>query len=297
MQVDVYADLLFLINAGMDGLCLLLAARLLHRRLSVGRWVLGTLIGGLYAVLALFWSGGTLPALLIDLGVCLLMCGVVFAERGGLRRLPGVTVVYIALSMVMGGVMTGLASLFNRTGLTEHLPAGDEGIGAWLFVLLAVAGSIVTLRGGRRVRRAASATVCRVTLEVDGRTVELSGLLDTGNLLRDPVGGQAVILADADTLSAVLSPALAAIIRDGVDAPEAALASLSGTPDARRLRLIPAGTATGGGLLPGIRPDRVTLIHTGRRGEVTRTVDATVAAGSLPGVGEGITALVPGELM
>ncbi|MBQ5725514.1 MAG: sigma-E processing peptidase SpoIIGA, partial [Clostridia bacterium] len=37
MSVDVYVDVLFLINAGMDCLCLSLAARLLHHPMSLWR--------------------------------------------------------------------------------------------------------------------------------------------------------------------------------------------------------------------------------------------------------------------
>ena len=71
------------------------------------------------------------------------------------------------------------------------------------------------------------------------------------------------------------------------------MALLSDSPEARRIRLIPASTATGGGLLTGFIPDRVVLRYEqhGRRAE--RTVDVTVAAV------EALTdteALIPAEL-
>ena len=85
MEVEVYADLLFLINAAMDGLCLLLTGRLLHRRVKPWRVALASVLGGVYAVAALFPEVGTVLSLLLDAAVCLIMCALVFGGRGRSR--------------------------------------------------------------------------------------------------------------------------------------------------------------------------------------------------------------------
>lgn len=293
-MVDVYADLLFLINGGMDGLCFCLAGKWLHRRLSPLRVMAGAAIGGVYAVLSLFLEWGWFPSLLADLGVCLLMCTVVFGGRsgGGMRGVPAAAAVYFVLSLVMGGVMTGLYNLLNRAGFADLLPAGEEGLTAWLFALLAAVGGGITLLGGRSFRRAAAVRPCRVTVELNGRTAVLNGFVDTGNLLRDPVGGRPVICVRAEALESVLSPALYALMQAGrMDAD-----SLASVAEARRLRVIPAGTATGEGLLLGLLPDHVTVTAEGRgrRGEMTREVDAVIA--SVTNLTEA-EALVPSELL
>ncbi len=303
MEVEVYADLLFLINAGMDGLCFLLTGKLLHRRPSPGRLLAGAALGGIYAVVALLMNVGQAPAFALDVAVCFLMCLMVFGVRGrgGLRRLCGATALYVAVSMVMGGVMTALFHWLNRTGLTEHLPRGEEGLGTWLFVGLSLAGGVISLWGGRLARRSAAVRSCRVTVEMNGRRVELVGLVDTGNLLRDPIGGRPVICADIDALAPILSPTLLAVLRGG--GPD--LSALSGDPDAHRVRIIPAGGATGDGILPGVRPDRVVLTveGDGRRSRATREVDAVIAATALRTTGSvtadptGAEALVPAELV
>lgn len=291
MAVEVYADLLFFINASMDGLCFCLTGRLLHRRLSPRRVLLGAVLGGVYAVVALLLEVGQAVALFCDVAICLLMCAIVFTGRrsGGVGRFFLSAAVYFVLSMVLGGVMTALYNLLNRTGFTDLLPAGEDGLGTWLFALLALIGSGITLWGGRVFRRSAAVRSCRVVVELDGQITELDGLVDTGNLLRDPLSGRAVICVESRALSEVLSPALAEAIRTGGD-----VSSLSDSADARRVRLIPAGTATGGGMLVGFLPDRVTLMFTlGERAE-TRTVDAVVAAVSE--LAE-VQALVPSELI
>lgn len=288
MEVEVYADLLFLINAGMDALCFGLAGRLLHRRLKAGRLAIGAALGGIYAVVSLLLDVGTVWALGMDLAVCLLICRIVFGGRSaGKGGFWPSTATYFVLSMVLGGVMTALYNLLNRLQATRYLPAGEDGPGTWLFALLALAGSGITLWGGRFFRRSAAVRRCRVTVEVEGRQVELDGLIDTGNLLRDPIDGRAVICGDRAVLSKILSPQLAESLNGrGMDA-------LADSSDARRFRLIPAGTATGRGMLSGFLPDRVEIAYLHRSREEVRVVDAVVAAAELTDT----EALVPAELI
>ncbi len=278
MEVEVYADLLFLINAGMDGLCLSMTARLFHRRPRIGRCLLGAAAGGVYAVVALFLSVGSAAALAADAAVCLFMCAVVFGWRDGrgVRGLLAATLLFTVLSMVMGGVMTALFNLCNRAGLADILPDGGEGIGAWLFFASGMVGSIISLRGGRFFRRSTHARLCVLRLAVGERSADVRGLADSGNLLCDPLGGEAVICLSRAAAERVLSPAWERVLDSG----GTDLEGLSDR-DLRRLRLIPAGTATGHGLLPGFRPDRITLIpEDGAEREIRAVVavmDGTVA--------------------
>lgn len=294
MEVAVYADLLFLINAGMDGLCLLLTGKLLHRRVKGWRVLLSAVLGGVYAVVALLPDLGTGPSLLLDMAICLTMCGLVFGGRsgGGWRGLAAAAGVYFLLSMALGGIMTALYHLLNRAGWAKLLSSltdgGGDGLGSWLFLLLALAGGGLSLWGGRLGRRAGRVAFCTVTLELAGRTVALRGMVDSGNLLRDPMGGRAVICAEKRGLVGLLSPSLLAVM-EGTPPQSVALPP----SDVRRVRVIPADTATGSGILYGFLPDRVIL--TAEDGENWREVDAVVAVTSIST--NGVEALVPTELI
>lgn len=290
MEIEVYVDLLFLINAAMDGLCLCLTARLLHRRVSPWRVLTASVLGGGYAVASLFWETGRGAAILLDLMVCALLCAVVFGSpfsKG--RRFLRTTLLYLFLSLILGGIMTALFSLFNRVGLTEALEGlfgGEDGSGdgvePWLFGLVAMVGSILTLWGGRFLRGGRVSEVCRVEVTLGGKQVTLEGMTDTGNLLRDPLSGRIVICADERLIGAILSCDLAEYV-SGKRNP----ARLS-EDSARRVRVIPARTATGESLLYGFLPDEVTL----DRGEGREAVEAVIAVTRLTEV----EALVPAEL-
>lgn len=285
METEVYGDLLFLINGGMDCLCFLLTARLLHRHLSVPRLLIGSALGGVYAVVALLVEVGQAGALLIDIAVCLLLCALVFPGEPG-HRLSWLLAagVYLLVSLLMGGAITGLYNLLNRLGLGRWLSqAGADGPTAWLFTLLALCSGLFAAAGGRLFQKIGARHTDPVTVEVtlNGRTVTLEGMVDSGNLLTDPVGGKPVVPVSREALRPLLSPALVSVLRDSPPRME----SLTAAPEVRRIRLIPTATATGQGLLIGIRPDSMTVTVHRPRGDMVRQVDALVAPTDLPGGG------------
>ena len=293
MEAEVYADLLFLINTGMDGLCLLLTGKLLHRRIRPRRMAVAAIFGGIYAVVALFPDTGAGLSLLLDLAVCLSRCGIAFGGRGlgGLKGFLSAVGVYFLLSMALGGIMTGLYHLLNRAGAADILPfltEGSDGPTSWLFLFLAIIGGCLSLWGGRLARKAKRVSFCTVTVELDGKQVNLRGMVDSGNLLRDPIGGRVVICTESAVIAPILSPTLQAVM--GGASPHRTTLSPS---ESKRIRVIPTATATGSGLLYGFLPDRVSLTSEGDTHK--REVDVVVAVTRIPTAG--VEALVPSELI
>ncbi len=294
MVVEVYADLLFFLNAGMDALCFCLTASILHRKLSRWRLALGAVLGGVYAVASLFIDLTALPfaqvwAVAIDAAVCLLLSAVVFGRKGErTRRVLGAAAMYTVVSMVMGGVMTALYNLLNRLDL-PFLTVGDEGssLSAILFAVLAGVGGLVTAGGGRIFRQKQSMVVYGVTVELNGQIITVEGMVDSGNLLRDPIGGKPVVVMDTAAVAPLLAPAWATVIASGgVRIPE----TLS-VEDRRRIRLIPTGTATGRGLLVALAVDRLILTP---EGGASREVDALMGLSTLDSAPA--AAMIPSEL-
>ena len=97
----VYVDLLFLINFSMDFLCFYITSRIMSTKLSSGRAVLASALGGIYSDIALFISVGTTLGVIIDLAVCALICAVAFYKRKEGRRLYLHILVYFAVSMAL----------------------------------------------------------------------------------------------------------------------------------------------------------------------------------------------------
>lgn len=289
MGESVYVDLFFLINFSMDFLCFFLTSRLLHRHASILRLLAASAIGGVYADLALFFVTGRVVSFLLDVGVCALMCLVALGERKKMRQLPLYVLVYTAISMALGGIMTALFSIFNRTSILDGADVSEgDGISVWTFFLLALISGLLTLLGGRFFRKRTAQTRASVSVSYGGKTVRLSALTDSGNLLREPLSGKPCIVADIGAMEKILPSEIVFAAKHHPTSIEKI------TPRyAKSLRMIPTNTAAGRGILLGLRAEKIT-VNCGR-GE--KAVDATIALSELGTGADGTDALLPSELL
>ena len=253
----IYADTLFLLNALVDYLLLLSAARLAGEPLRRGRFALGAALGGGYAV-AIFLPGMSFLAHpLCRLASAALMLLVAY---GGSRRLLRQGVLFAALTCAFGGGVVAIG-LLGGTGLS---------LGGGVFysvldlkvVLLsaAVCYGVLTLVFQRLAQHsAADGELVDIKLYLRERSVSLTALIDTGNTLTDPISGRPVMVAEGER-AAILFPRdhrpTPADLRD----PAAALTRL-GTGEWRgRFRLLPyRSVGVERGLLLAVRVDALEL--------------------------------------
>ena len=234
---SVYIDLYFLVNVSMDFLCMMIAGVLLHRQAKRRRVLMAAVFGGVYAVAALLlaWDG---------------IFGIFLDTVAAVLRIAAV--VWVS-SLLLGGIMTALFALLNRLDLPLDTLEGD-GLSVWTFVLVSAVAGVLTVKSGRWFGLSGRAKSARVEVTLFGNKTVLRAMVDTGNLLCDPVSGKSVIVAELDTLKPILPPRLARACESGDFS-----AYLKNHEQAKRVRLIPAGTASGNALLLAIVPDAVTV--------------------------------------
>lgn len=284
--MTVYGDLLFLINFSMDFLCFYICSSLLRRRLPLMRACIASVLGGVYSVTALFFDAGG-AALILDVGFCLLMCGTVFFKKGvGFFEVIKASAVYFFVSMLLGGAMTALYALLNRTQLfSGELDEGGS-VSVWMFGLLAIASGGISALGGRFFR--ASKQREDVILEMsDGKnSVSLRALCDSGNLASDPISARSVVIATVDSSRNIIPKELYPVFED--------VSNIEKIPVglAAAVRLIPSGTVAGDSLLPAIKLKSIKI----KNGKREKEVDALVAFVKRDGF-SGYDAIIPNDIM
>lgn len=250
----IYVDTLFLLNAMVDYLLLLASARLAGEPLARLRFLLGAVLGGLYAV-AIFLPGlSFLARPPCRLAAAVLMVLAAFWKS---RRLLRQVVIFFALSCAFGGGVLAIALLGGR-GLALSNGVLYSGMDLKI-VLLSAAGcyGALTLIFQRTGRHTASSGELRpVRLTLGERQVSLTALVDTGNTLTDPATGRPVLVAEADCVEELLPPGIRPSPADLRD-PAGALERLE-DPWRRRFRLLPyRSVGMDRGLLLAVRVDQV----------------------------------------
>lgn len=242
----VYLDVLFAVNALMDGATLLAAAALGGVRLGRLRLLLSAALGGGYAVLAAVWP--PLAALPIRVLAGVGLCVAAFGRQTTFVRL-------CALYLVVAASFAGLAAALGAvSGRRLLFGAGYYfAVPLRVLVLAAAAGyavSGVLLRGDAK-HGALRREIEPVTVRFAGRERTLRLLHDTGNDLTEPVSGKPVLVLGRGAAGALLGTLPAAAD---------AAACLAALPPAvaGRCGLLPyRAVGVPDGLLLYFRPDSV----------------------------------------
>lgn len=249
----IYIDSVFLLNALMDYLLLLCAARLAGLPLRRRRYLLAALAGGAYAA-AVFLPGlGFLARTPVKLAAGVLLGLIAY---GGEEKLLRLTLLFFAVSCAMAGCVLGLGLLagsgvpavngifYTNVDVKALVVAGSAAYAVLSVAFRAAAGH--GLRG----------ELLPVRVSIGGRTAELTALWDTGSGLRAP-DGRAVLVAAPGALDGVLPRSAVRLLRRrGLEAPEELLEPLRDAAPGLRPRLTPyRSVGTAGGLLLTIRTD------------------------------------------
>lgn len=258
----IYVDTLFLLNALVDYLLLLAAARLAGEPLRRGRFALGAVLGGGYAV-AIFLPGlGFLAHPLCRLASAALM---LLVSYGGSRRLLRQGALFAALTCAFGGGVVAIG-LLGGTGLSLGNGVFYSALDLKVVLLsAAVCYGVLTLVFQRLARHSgAGGELVSIKLSLEGRSVSLSALVDTGNTLADPISGRPVLVAEGER-AGPLFPAERrpgpADLRD----PAAALTRLGTGTWRGRFRLLPyRSVGVDRGLLLAVRADGLEVNGQGR---------------------------------
>lgn len=262
----VYGDVLFAINLVLDFALLWFIRRYSGLKARTWRLWLAAALGAAYALAAVYpgWWGTAAIRLLIPLPMVL----VAFAPLAPPQIVRAVALMY-AGAFLYGGA--ALAMAYCRQLLAAG-PGLVTPVAWWMPIVGAMAGGALFWYFWQRRQAAASGPVCGIEISFNGATVTLTGLVDTGNQLRDPLGDRPVVIVECTALAPILPADLVAIYSNGQDEDFGRIGEcISGTDLAPRTRLVPF-TSIGrqSGMLLGFRPDLIrvhapgaTLSHAG----------------------------------
>ena len=254
----VYADSVFFLNGAMDYVLFLVTARLAGIPLKRRRYLLAALLGAAYAVAVFLPGMGFLSTFPAKLAVGVLLSLVAF---GGEEKLLRLVLLLFAVACAMAGCVLALGLLAG-----SHVPVSN-GIfytdvdAKVLLIATAAAYLVLTVVFRAAARYGVGGELLPVTVCVNGRTVSLTALHDSGNSLRDPAGGGAVLVAAPGSLNSVLPGNAGKLLTtELLRYPADLLEPLRAAAPALRPRLLPyRAVGVPEGLLLTIRSDWVEI--------------------------------------
>ena len=246
----IYGDVLFVINFCMDFLSLYISGKLMHMKMSRLRLIIAATIGGIYGVVAVAYLSGIAEkaaSLLLGIVVCMTA-----HYHKNIRRFAAVFALFFGVSLFMGGAMTFIYS--NLGKYKNYIQVGGaiytvlDDIPLYVFAIIAAASVLLSWIVGRIFSRKKHTAVCEAIVDFGGKRSEIRCMVDSGNLLCDPISGTPVMFISEKEKDII---------------PKALHEALDGKTDGldfdiiRKLRFIPASTVAGSRVVVAAVPDTV----------------------------------------
>lgn len=283
----VYVDSVFVLNAAMDYLLLLVTGRLAGVPLRRRRYLAAALAGGAYAVAVFLPGWGFLAAPPVKLAAGVLLA---LAAFGGEERFLRLTLLLFAVSSTMAGCVLALGLLAGGGVPMVNGVFYTDVDARVLLISTGAAYLVLAVVFRASARHGVSGRLLPVRIGANGRTADLTALWDTGNALREPGSGMPVLVVAPGGLDLLLPEEARRLLSpEGLRSPADVLERLRQTAPGLHPRLIPYhAVGTPSGLLLAVRTDWAEVAGTRYPG--------LTAALSPTALGNGYTALWGGGI-
>jgi len=248
----IYLDSVFLLNAAVNYLLLLVSAGTAGEAFRRGWLAAGSMLGAAVSAAAFLPGGEWLAHPLCKAGAGAAMLLTAFWYS---RRLLRLGLWFLALSCTLSG---GILVLSLLTGKGLSFQNGLLGTGMDLKLAVFSAGlCCVILRAlFLRVGKHGPGELMPVTVSIGGRKVLLTALRDTGNTLSDPATGKPVLVTEGIRLKQLVPESLLS----GLERPAETMERCADPMWRQRLRLLPyRAVGVRCGFLLAVRTDRVQI--------------------------------------
>lgn len=263
-MVEIYADIVFLVNFIMDVFIFWIVGKLLRQKTRFIKILLGGFVSTLLFCLLIFVpflnDFYNLPVL-----IAILMLGIkITFDAKSIREFLKLTVIFNIVSFCVGGM--GIA-IFYYTNISDVI--GNMvgfyiedfsfkiliSVSCFTYLILKIAVNWYKKYAIKKQK-----FYC-IKVFFDDCVEEFVSLVDTGNSLSDPLTENPVVIAEFNSIKAFLPDEIKLLYYENN---EPALLTVDFNNDAlfyRRIRLLPfSGIGKQNGILLGFRPDRVEII-------------------------------------
>lgn len=256
MTQTIYVDILFAVNLFMNFFLLLVTARLAHQPYKRLRLLAGAALGALFSFVILLPELG----ILFSIATKVVFSGLIVLasfRAASLKRFLKLYACFFTVNFAFAGIAFALWLFVAPPGLAMGNGAFYFDISPLLLVVTAAAAYLLLSLFHRFFQKGAPPkSIYDLTVTVEGHSVTLRTLADTGNSLTESFTGSPVVLAEYQSVKELLPDP----VRPAFQNANAACVRL---PEAwqRRYRVIPYKSVGANGLLPSFKADEI-VIHT-----------------------------------
>ena len=257
----IYIDVYFMINFTVDILAVFIASRMVHISMNMKKLLLSGLFGALFAIIELFLKSKTLHIGLAALFLITLAYITCKSASPG-RKIKFLLSFYIAAFLISGVVnfVYGLMDKYIDGIFIDSSSSTNRKALIFSLIILLIIGALrlFIMLFSDSINEKST----RIRIELREKSLELDALIDTGNLVKDPMNMNPVIFLKKSSAQSIFPSSV--IDLSDIDS--------LGADYRKRIRLVPVTRGKETHVMTGVRVDKVIIIKENHKEEINATI-------------------------
>ena len=272
--MTIYLDVVFIENICMNSIILFATGLVTKTKCKIIRIVISGTLGALY-VIGKYLSGNQMYSnILIQIGLSLAMIYIAFLPRD-IKNAFKYLIIFYLTSFVFGGCAFALLYyvrpqeiLYKNGMLSGTYPIKIALLGAIVgLVILNIAFKLIKNRISKKDM------FCNVVISYKEKVTYVYAIIDSGNLLKDPITGSSVIVVERKKLEEIIDKSILDNLQEIISGKYENLKEIVNDEYISKFRLIPfSSLGKQNGMLLGFKPDWITVEFDGNKKSLNNTI-------------------------
>ena len=203
--MTIYIDIVLIENFIMNYIILCATSIIMKLKLSYIRIFIGSLIGAIYAVISYMSTFQVYSTLVLKIVLSIIIVYISFNPQTVKKLLKEVLIFYLT-SFLFGGVAFYLLYFINPKNIISQNGVLVGTYPIKIAMLGGIIGSIIIITSFKIVKSKVSNKdmFCNVEIKINGKKVKTKAMIDTGNLLKEPITNIPVVVVEHTLLYDVI---------------------------------------------------------------------------------------------
>lgn len=268
--MKIYLDIILFENLCMNYIILFATGIVMKRKIKHIKLIIASLIGSVYAIVIYLNITKIASNIIMKIILSLIMVWLSFSEQNYKLLLKDVLIFYL-ISFVFGGCSFALIYFISPENVKIN-----NGVLVGLYpikvtLLAGVVAFIIIQIAFKITKNKISATdmICIVELEFENKKKKIKTLIDSGNMLKDPINGYPVIVIEEKAVENILPKDLLIAMKEiqGGETKNLENKYIS------KIRLIPfSSLGKQNGMLVGIKIEKIKIIFKGKEEYISNVI-------------------------
>ena len=264
--MTIYLDIVFLENLCMNYIILFATGIINKTNINRLRILLSSLLGSVYAIISFVTNLQIYTGITIKILLSIAMINIAF-KPNTVRKCFKEIIIFYLTSFAFGGCAFFLLYYIRPQDI---LTKNGIYIGSYpikIALLGGVVGFIIVNLAFKLIKGKMSKKdmFCDITISLDGKKAKAKAMIDSGNLLKDPISKSPVVVVEKKIIKRIISETILDEIFNILNGKDVNLDDSYMS----RVRMLPfASLGKQNGMLIGLKPDSISIIYDDEQKEI-----------------------------